>query len=60
MNTLLRPLPALALASLLWADESCVVSKDEGVTWDDIASRLPSDWWSYAITHQYSVISQKY
>ena len=42
------------------ADESCVVSKDEGVTWDDIASRLPSDWWGYAITHQYSVISQKY
>ena len=44
----------------LRADESCVVSKDEGVTWDDIASRLPSDWWGYAITHQYSVISQKY
>ena len=44
----------------LRADESCVVSKDEGVTWEDIASRLPSDWWGYAITHQYSVISQKY
>ena len=44
----------------LRADESCVVSKDEGVTWGDIASRLPSDWWGYTITHQYSVISQKY
>ena len=44
----------------LRADESCVALKDEGVTWEDIAARLPSDWWGYAITHQYSVISQKY
>ena len=44
----------------LKADESCVLSKDEGVTWEDIALKLPSDWWGYAITHQYSVISQKY
>lgn len=44
----------------LRADESCIVSRDEGVTWSEIASRLPSDWWGYAVTHQYSVISQKY
>ena len=50
----------VVVAYKLRADESCVASKDEGVTWEDIASRLPSDWWGYAITHQYSVISQKY
>ena len=50
----------VVIVHTLRADESCVVSKDEGVTWDDIASRLPSDWWGYAIKHQYSVISQKY
>ena len=44
----------------LKADESCVLSKDEGVTWKDIANKLPSDWWGYRIKHQYSVISQKY
>ena len=42
------------------ADESCVLSKDEGVTWEDIALKLPSDWWGYKIRNQYSVISQKY
>ena len=44
----------------LKADESCVLSKDEGVTWEDIALKLPSDWWGYKIKHQYSVTSQKY
>jgi len=43
----------------LKADESCVLSKDEGVTWEDIALKLPSDWWGYKITIQYSAISQK-
>ena len=42
------------------ADESCVLSKDEGVAWEDIALKLPSDWWGYKIRNQYSVISQKY
>lgn len=44
----------------LRADESCVLSKDEGITWKDIASKLPSDWWGYTIKHQYHAVSQKY
>ena len=44
----------------LKTDESCILSKDEGVTWEDITLKLLSDWWGYKIRNQYSVISQKY
>lgn len=44
----------------LRADESCVLSKDEGITWKEIANKLPSDWWGYKIKHQYHAVSQKY
>ena len=44
----------------LKADESCVLSKDEGVAWEDIALKLPSDWWGYKIKLNYTVVSRDF
>ena len=36
------------------------VQKDESLSWEELNSRIPSDWWKYKVSHSYKVVSKTY
>ena len=34
--------------------------KDESLSWQELNSRIPSDWWKYTVSHSYTVVSKAY
>ena len=43
----------------LIVDEASV-QKDESLSWQELNSRIPSDWWKYKVSHSYTVVSKAY
>lgn len=36
------------------------VQKDETLSWQELNSKIPSDWWKYKVSHSYTVVSRPY
>ena len=43
----------------LIVDEASV-QKDETLSWQELNSSIPSDWWKYKVSHSYTVVSKAY
>ena len=42
----------------LIVDEASV-QKDESLSWQELNSKIPSDWWKYTVSHCYTVVSKR-